>query len=113
MYRKCLCGETMHNNFSPAGVVHLLFSEKAQERVESLVRKFDSIQKLKAMWYELWYESGAMETWKCLYCKRLYIGVNGPANEVLVYRLEKEGMGMWDNPESREKTSSSSDEIEV
>ena len=96
MWKRCVCGGFMDNVGSPGGVVHTLLDAMSRERLEYLVGRVAGKCRLSTMWLELWENSGAIETWKCLDCGRLYVGVQGSSKEVLVYRLERVGMESWD-----------------
>ncbi len=92
MELKCICGNVMSDIGSPNDTEHLLISNRSVERLKDLVDSQIERNGIVDEWPEHWEQSGALEVWKCYACKRLYMSPKGPADEIIVYKMEKTGI---------------------
>jgi hypothetical protein len=76
----------------PSKVENSLLNTFAMEKLQDLVDREVSENGEVDMWPEHWEESGAIDVWKCLECNRLYLGVKGKPENVVVYKTEQTGI---------------------
>lgn len=92
MYLRCLCGQFLSNSESPNVVEHFLVSDAGKERLQNAVDGELSDDGEIDMWPEHWEDAGVVDVWRCPVCERLYLNASGPADGVVVYRVEKRGL---------------------
>ncbi len=88
MFFKCECGQILNDIGYPNNVEHFLVNAYDRERLEHLVDKEVAENQVIDMWTEHWDESGAIPTWRCYVCERLYLNI-GNGKEIIVYKVEK------------------------
>ncbi|HEY5958110.1 MAG TPA: hypothetical protein VIV60_16215 [Polyangiaceae bacterium] len=82
----------MNDTAAPNQVEHLLLSYSAMETVQDLVDIEVADDGEASSWPEHWEKSGAIVTWKCPVCARLYLNAKGDKGSVVVYRVDKIGI---------------------
>jgi hypothetical protein len=92
VHLKCLCGNYLSDAGHPNETEYLLVSTSSQEKLQDLVDEEVADNAIVDMWPEHWEDSGAAEIWKCCECKRLYFNVLGSIEEVIVYKIEQQGL---------------------
>lgn len=78
---------------SPNDVESLLISDRSQEILQDLVDSEVKAVGQVDQWPEHWENCNAIEVWKCQNCLRLFTSPRGPRDEVVVYKIEKIGIG--------------------
>lgn len=62
------------------------------ERLQDLVDAEVEEQGEEQLWPEHRQEAGAQHVWKCNECGRLHVNARGEPKDVVVYRVEKQGI---------------------
>jgi len=88
MNLKCRCGNVLSNAGSPNGVEHMLISDYSKERLQDAVDRDVRANGVIDSWWDHWKQSGALELWMCLNCKRLYVSPDASGEKMLVYSIE-------------------------
>jgi hypothetical protein len=86
----------MSNVASPNDMECLLLSNRQVERVQDLIDEQVRRDGIIDEWPEHWEASGAIEVWRCYKCKRLYFGATDRAEDIVVYAVERIGLGSAD-----------------
>jgi hypothetical protein len=88
----CVCGTMLSNVGQPNDTEHLMMTSKSIETLQDLADEEVAKEGTIDLWPEHWEQNGAVEVWKCHKCDRLYVDPNGPADQVVVYAIEKIGV---------------------
>lgn len=92
MFLRCYCGYVLTNVNSPNPIEHLLLNAKSIEKMQDISDAEVAKHGVIEMWPENWEAAGGTNIWHCFKCNRLYIGVEGKNDEILVYKYERTGI---------------------
>ena len=92
MFIKCLCGQVLNDTAAPNDVEHILMSYQAMERLQDLADEEVAAEGAIHCWPEHWEVSGAIKIWKCGTCSRLYFGIGGKPEKIIIYKIEQTGL---------------------
>lgn len=88
MFLRCPCGHILNDVASPGCVTHLLLSDHGVETLENEVDREVNDEGKVDMWPEHFEKAGAINTWLCPKCHRLFLRATGDPRKVVVYRRE-------------------------
>jgi hypothetical protein len=83
VFLRCPCGYTMTSVACPGRIRHVLLTDHGVEELENLVDREVAEAKVVDSWPEHFEAAGAVETWLCPKCRRLFLHATGdPSNRV-------------------------------
>jgi hypothetical protein len=82
----------MSNSGHPNDVEYLLVGTREQEKLQHLADSEVSKDGRIDLWPEHWEDSGAKVLWNCVECGRLYLNATEDLGEIIVYKIEKQGL---------------------
>jgi hypothetical protein len=92
MFLRCPCGYILTSVACPGRVRHVLLTDHGVERLEDLVDGEVEARGVIGSWPEHFEGAGAIETWVCPKCLRMFLHAAGEAAKIVVYRHEATGL---------------------
>ena len=92
VFLRCPCGYTLTNVASPGAIPHRLLTDRGVERLQDAADREVAAAGSVASWPEHFEAAGAIETWVCPKCLRLFVHADGAPGKIVVYRRESVGL---------------------
>lgn len=92
MFLRCPCGYTLTNVASPGAIAHRLLTDRGVERLQNEADEEVAAAGLIDSWWDHFRAAGAIETWVCPKCLRLFVHADGSPADVIIYKREAVGL---------------------